>query len=80
MTNAGEFQIYINIYELAYKCKEWAHKQGYLVGLNARQGVTLIDTETNRVLRYITIDNLQQLIRFELNLCEWILENKDKNV
>lgn len=63
-----------DIYHLAHKCKEWALSKGYLIGLNARQGVTLIDINTNRVLRYITIDNLEQTIRFELNLCEWILE------
>lgn len=66
----------INIYELAHKCKSWVYEQGYLIGLNSRQGVTLIDIQTNMVLRYITFDNLKQVIRFELNLCQWILDNQ----
>ena len=69
---------HINIYELAHKCKSWAYEQGYLIGLNSRQGVTLIDINTNNVLRFISINDLSLLIRFELNLCQWILENKDK--
>jgi len=71
----GWHKIY-NIYELSYKCKAWAYEQGYLIGLNARQGVTMIDIKTNRVLRYISIDNLEQLVRFEFSLYQWILDNK----
>lgn len=68
----------INIYELAHKCKEWAYEQGYLIGLNCRQGVILIDRNTHMTLRYISIDGLDQVVKFELNLCQWLLENKDK--
>ena len=64
---------------LSNKCKKWAYKQGYLIGLNSRQGITLIDRNTNMTLRYISIDSLEQLVRFELDLCQWILDNKDKD-
>jgi len=69
---------HLNIHELAYKCKEWAYEQGYLIGLNCRQGVILIDRNTHMTLRYISIDGLDQVVKFELNLCQWLLENKDK--
>lgn len=73
----GEGGVYrINLYELAHKCKEWAYNQGYLIGLNNRQGVTLIDINTNMVLRYIPLDNLEKVVETELNLCQWIKENK----
>jgi hypothetical protein len=69
MTNAGEFQNYINIYELAHKCKEWAltedkclsstpyHKELYVCTI---LGDEMFEAETEPEAIF--------------KACEWILE------
>ena len=65
----------VNIYELAYKCKEWAYKRGFLIGSNCRQGITAIDINTHIVLNHFDVD-IEDFTEFEIKACQWILENK----
>lgn len=68
---------FINIYELAHKCKEWAYSKGYvIVSMN------------NFKWCYVNVSNLGGLTLKEVNsdtepqaifkACEWILKNLKK--
>ena len=49
LNNTGEYQHYINIYELAHKCKEWAFEKGY----SLQSGKPIVqDDEGNQVFNY----------------------------
>ena len=67
----------INIYELAHKCKQWAYKQGFLIGSNCRNGVTVTDINTYTILNHFDVDS-EDFIEFEIKACQWLLDNKDK--
>ena len=68
-------EYFIDIYELAYKCKVWAYKRGFLIGSNCRQGITVIDINTHTVLNHFDVD-IEDFTEFEIKACQWILENK----
>lgn len=70
--------LYINIYELAHKCKEWANSKGYVLSSA---------TQINGVCEYYTDKgyNDEKYIDYMLAYtepeaiflaCQWILENK----
>lgn len=66
---------YINIYELAHRCKEWAYKQGYsYIGNNK---LCNIHKEDNSIIMIVN-KNINNW--FDINLdfiaCQWILDNK----
>ena len=65
--------IEINIHELAYLCKEWAYKQGFLIGSNCSQGITVTDIDTHTVLNHFDVD-IEDFTEFEIKACQWILE------
>ena len=66
---------HIAIEVLAYKCKEWAYKRGFLIGSNCRQGITVIDINTHTVLNHFDV-YIEDFTEFEIKACQWILENK----
>ena len=82
--NAGEYQNYINIYELAHKCKEWACKEGFIL---------ISYTKPYKDVKkkgYCQIHHTQDKSRendkpfncdFEyesiFKACQWILDNKE---
>lgn len=63
----------INVYKLAHKCRLWAYKQGFLIGSNCRQGITVIDIDTHTVLNHFDVD-IEDFTEFEIKACQWILE------
>lgn len=67
----------INIYELAYKCKEWANKQDYD---NNCFVIILYENMTSRAI--ITEDGFgfDASTEYEaiFKVCQWILDNKGK--
>ena len=64
----------VNIYEFAFKCKEWALKQGYFIySTNELSFIKTFSLETIE-----TFSNGKDTeIECILKACEWILENKD---
>lgn len=64
---------FINIYELAHKCKEWAFKQGYsylgnkgLINIYSKTGTMVAITDKN-VVNWFDI-------YIDFKACEWILK------
>lgn len=64
----------INIFEFAHKCKEWAYKQGFLIGSNCRNGVTVTDINTHTILNHFDVD-FEDFTEFEIKACQWLLDN-----
>ena len=64
----------INIYEFAFKCKEWALTKGYFIySTNELSFIKTFSLETIE-----TFSNGKDTeIECILKACEWILENKD---
>ena len=65
-----------NIYEFAFKCKEWAFSQGYsYIGNNKLLNIYREDSQM------ICIANKGIINWFDINVdfiaCEWILQQKD---
>ena len=69
---------FINIYELAHKCKEWAFKQGYSI-------VDGIDTIGNKICYIMKCTGFavdyyyEQTINYVdvFRACQWILDNRN---
>lgn len=70
----------VNIYELAYKCKEWAYENNYYVYSTpsfALEGVAYI-VEDNNIGKRLKTLQLDSEVEAIIQACEWILDNKDK--
>ena len=68
----------INIYEFAFKCKEWAFNQGYsYIGNNKLLNIYREDSQM------ICIINKDIINWFDINVdfiaCEWILKELNEN-
>lgn len=61
--------------ELAYKGKQWAFKQGYLIGCNCRLGITITNIDTHDNIKWFEV-NFDEFIEYEIKACQWILDNK----
>ena len=72
---------HINIHELAHKCKEWAFKRGYTI-LSYPTKTLLICVETLDTKETCFNTNFENPLLYDPNMnfdvCQWILENKDK--
>lgn len=71
---------FINIYELANKCKEWAYKQsshstGYAIK-TVHYGDSVVGGFTGIEESYI--DNCKTEYELVFKLCQWILDNKEQ--
>ena len=71
--NEGYIDISINIYEFAFKCKEWAYTQGYI--LKSEINGCLV-CKRNTFMGSVTewfngISEVESVIK----ACNWILEN-----
>ena len=73
---------YINIYELAYKCKEWAYKQGFVIlSGHSAYSIGLFFCSCKGWLS----ENYDKQIEINhktepeaiFQACQWILDNKD---
>jgi hypothetical protein len=63
----------INIYELAYKCKEWAYEFGYQLASYPTGEIYMCrDPHNNNV--YVSGSSEPEAI---FKACQWILDNKD---
>ena len=74
---------YINIYELAYKCKEWALDNGYTLSSNLnnendkkhKDGKAVVFFPDNETYPEIFDEGTEYEAIFEA--CQWILDNKE---
>ena len=76
---------YVNIYELAHKCKEWIINKGYVLKLcyvleNDTRELCFIETTLLRSNQYSSdyydIDSKTE-VEAVIKACEWILNSKD---
>lgn len=72
----------INIYEFAFKCKEWALSKGYRL-LSLNKECYLCDTEglcdiSEQLNQWSELFKANTEIEAIIKACEWILEKKDK--
>ena len=72
--SCASFEREINIYELAYKCKEWAFKQGYYLdsGFCKNGGRCFTTTKENWGM-YTEKTEIEAIFK----ACQYILDNKD---
>lgn len=63
----------INTYELAHKCKEWAHKLGFMVQSYQYNTKARVDLLKSCDIDEIFIEETEPEAIFKA--CEWILEN-----
>ena len=70
--------VYINIYELAWKCKQWALDNHYSILLELSfplSGIIIINREGEEVYDEVSNKPEHELI---FKGCEWILKQKEK--
>lgn len=64
---------FINIYELAHKCKEWAFKQGY--SYLGNKGLINIYSKTETIVAIMDENVVNWFdIYIDFKACEWILK------
>lgn len=61
-----------NIYEFAFRCKEWAYKQCYEI-ISYTEGCKIYQTQIGEIIKEFYADSEQHAI---IKACEWILNNK----
>ena len=74
---------YINIYELAHKCKEWAYKEGFIIDTGFHK--YYINQFKANCYGWVSSNvNIKQHFKecteheSIFKACQWILDNKDK--
>ena len=70
---------FINIYELAHKCKEWAYKHKYDLLSAFYQDCSVIDLRTHNEV-YLTTTMPETEFKEYVDIfkaCQWILDNKE---
>ena len=74
----GEYQFEVNIYEFAFKCKEWAENKGYIIFSKNKECLIYSIDEVYDVIEclnqyedYFESDTECEAI---LKACNWILE------
>ena len=75
----SELDFFINIYEFAFKCKEWAYENNYYVYSTpsfALEGVAYI-VEDNNIGKRLKTLQLGSEVEAVIKACEWILDNKE---
>ena len=65
----------INIYEFAFKCKEWAYKQCYEI-ISYTEGCKIYQTQIGEIIKEFYADSEQHAI---VKACEWILKEKNND-
>ena len=70
--NEGYIDISINLYEFAFKCKEWAYKNGYDIW-----SITWGAVEFQNNYKYNGTESITESteIKAIIKACNWILEN-----
>ena len=70
----GECMFEVNIYEFAYKCKDWAYTQGYILKSEIN-GCLVCDRNTFMGSDTEWFNGISE-IETILKACEWILKNE----
>ena len=75
---SGDIQYNINVYELAFKCKEWAYNQGYILkseidGCLVSKKTSFMGSEEDWVSGVSEIEAV-------IKACEYILQQRKKGV
>lgn len=77
--SSDEYDMAVNIYELAHKCKEWAFNQGCVLHTYSRPTVFNCVCKINHGKEYevntFILDSEPEAI---FKACQWILTEKDK--
>ena len=71
----------VNIYELAYKCKEWALENGYVINSGATTSNDWCSTiykviKENPYIKELSHTWEQTEVESIFKACQWILDNK----
>ena len=79
--NGKELDIYINIYELAHKCKEWARLRSFHI----TSWITMTDVLNGGATVGHSIKDIKEQLIFEdtepeaiFKACEWIMEQNNE--
>lgn len=64
----------INIYELAYKCKDWALSKGYILQSWYKNCICINITDDFNKNSYYGDSEVEAIFK----ACEWILDNEEK--
>ena len=72
---------YVNIYELAHKCKEWALENGYVINSGATTSNDWCSTiykviKENPYIKELSHTWEQTEVESIFKACQWILDNK----
>ena len=76
-TNSIPELYYINIYELAHKCKEWAFNNGYYLNIY-NDAIDVVLKKSCKIVENITDGSFKYSPMLVFKACQWILDNKDK--
>ena len=86
--NSGDYgrwsNLEINIYELAYKCKEWSYTQGYILFSKIRLNSSLASCYFDTMGKHDYEDGYHNDFRAEsepeaiFKACQWILDKDSK--
>lgn len=75
---------YVNIYELAHKCKEWAYSQGYILFSKIRLNSSLASCYFDTMGKHDYEEDYHNDFRAEteseaiFKACQWILDKDSK--
>ena len=72
---------FINIYELAHKCKEWAHKEGYNLSTKLYDNTHYAKVYKDNQANYFSVEYEPAIsdVKAVFKACEWILKEQDVN-
>lgn len=80
----GDHMLAINIHELAYKCKEWAYKKGFVVLSGYHENninsfyVNCHGWTSDKINKEFILQVEDTEPEGIFKACQWILDNKDK--
>lgn len=67
-----------NIFEISYRCKEWAMSYGYYIYSSPDGDIILINEDGNDISKIAGQPQADTEPESIFNACQWILYNKDK--
>lgn len=74
----GESQFEVNIYEFAFKCKEWALTKGYMMKIENHYSNSIVVQIRKTISNSAYIEPWKKTFRSEvealIKVCNWILE------
>ena len=67
---------FVNIYELAHKCKEWAKNNGYVIGTDLDR-VNVWSIKDRKIVNNFEV-YWEDYTEYEIKACEWILKEQNE--